>query len=86
MMSNLPKNDHGGVVVDVRPVPPRERHPLIFQTFDQLAPGEALVLVNDHEPRPLYYQFMMERTDQFHWRYLEEGPEVWQARIEKVAP
>ena len=33
-------------------------------------------LINDHDPKPLYYQFMMERTDEFTWEYLEEGPEV----------
>lgn len=73
------------IVVDVREIPPRERHPLIFQTFDGLAPGAAFVLVNDHEPRPLYYQFVFERADQFKWRYLEEGPELWRVEIEKVA-
>lgn len=63
--------------VDVRTIPPRERHPLIFQTFDDLEPGAALILVNDHEPRPLYYQFLHERPDQFVWTYLEEGPDIW---------
>ena len=72
-------------VIDVREVPPRARHPLIFQTFDNLAPGDAFILVNDHEPRPLYYQFLHERANQFAWSYLEEGPEVWRAQIERVA-
>ncbi|MFA5915127.1 MAG: DUF2249 domain-containing protein [Burkholderiales bacterium] len=40
--------------VDVRNIVPRDRHPLIFSTFDQLAPGEAMLLVNDHDPKPLY--------------------------------
>jgi uncharacterized protein (DUF2249 family) len=43
--------------VDVRTIIPRERHPLIFNTFRGLAPGEAFLLVNDHDPKPLYYQF-----------------------------
>lgn len=73
-------------IIDVREIPPRERHPLIFQTFDALAPGDALILVNDHEPRPLYYQFLHERGEQFAWRYLEEGPEVWRVMIERVLP
>jgi uncharacterized protein (DUF2249 family) len=71
-------------IVDVREIPPRVRHPLIFDTFDGLASGESLVLVNDHEPRPLFYQFSIEREGQFTWEYLEEGPEVWRARIGKV--
>jgi uncharacterized protein (DUF2249 family) len=72
------------VTVDVREIVPRERHPLIFTTFDGLAPGEALRLVNDHDPKPLYYQFMAERPGQVGWEYLEEGPDTWQVRITKL--
>jgi uncharacterized protein (DUF2249 family)/hemerythrin-like domain-containing protein len=72
-------------VLDVRSLPPRERHPRIFATFDQLAPGEHFVLVNDHDPKPLYYQFAAERPGAFTWRYLEEGPEVWRVEIGKPA-
>ncbi len=39
--------------IDVRSIPGPQRHPLIFHTFDALAPGEALELVNDHDPFPL---------------------------------
>ena len=45
-----------GAVVDVRTIIPRERHPLIFNTFLELAPGQDFILVNDHDPKPLYYQ------------------------------
>ena len=69
--------------VDVRSVAPRERHPLIFQTFDALQPGESFLLVNDHAPTPLYYQFLHERENQFTWDYVQEGPEVWRVRIGK---
>ncbi|MHB9026153.1 MAG: DUF2249 domain-containing protein [Armatimonadota bacterium] len=69
--------------VDVRPMPAPEKHKNIFATFDSLQPGESMLLINDHEPRPLYYQFLMEMPDQFEWEYLEEGPEVWQVRIGK---
>lgn len=71
-------------IVDVRPIPPRERHPRIFQTFESLASGEAMILVNDHDPKPLWYQFQMERPGQFTWTYQEEGPEVWRVEIRKV--
>jgi uncharacterized protein (DUF2249 family) len=70
--------------VDVRTIVPRERHPLIFKTFHDLAPGEAFLLVNDHDPKPLYYQFQAELgNDVFRWEYLETGPEVWKVRIGK---
>lgn len=71
--------------LDIRPIPPRDRHPLVFQTFDNLSAGESFILVNDHAPTPLYYQFLHERTDQFEWQYLEEGPEVWRVQITRKA-
>lgn len=71
--------------VDVRTTIPRERHPLIFNSFHNLAPGDAFLLVNDHDPKPLYYQFQAELGGQFQWEYLESGPEVWKVRISKTA-
>ena len=44
---------------------PRERHLQIIETFDQLKQGEGMELTNDHDPKPLYYQFMVERSGQF---------------------
>ena len=69
--------------IDVRNIVPRDRHPLIFQTFDALADGEGFELVNDHDPKPLRYQFMHERPDQFSWEYLEQGPEIWRVAIHR---
>ncbi|MHB9131334.1 MAG: DUF2249 domain-containing protein [Armatimonadota bacterium] len=69
--------------VDVRPMPAPEKHKNIFATYDSLKSGESMLLVNDHEPRPLYYQFLIEMPDQFDWEYLEQGPVVWQVRITK---
>jgi uncharacterized protein (DUF2249 family) len=46
--------------LDVREVPPRERHPKIHDAFEALDPGEALTLVNDHDPKPLFYEFEAE--------------------------
>lgn len=71
--------------VDVRPLPPRERHPLIFSTFAALPVGAAMELVNDHDPKPLHYQFQAELADRFGWEYLEQGPEVWRVRITRRA-
>ncbi len=71
-------------VVDVRQTPPAQRHPMIFGTFENLEPGQGFVLVNDHDPKPLYYQFQAERSGQFEWNYLEQGPEVWRVAIKKI--
>lgn len=71
--------------LDVRELIPRDRHTQIFATYQALEPGAAFVLVNDHDPKPLYYQFQAENAGEFSWEYLEEGPEVWRVRIGRTA-
>ena len=72
--------------VDARVLPVPQKHPSIFRAFEGLKSGEAMLLVNDHDPKPLYYQFAAERTGQFEWRYLQDGPEVWKVEIRRIAP
>jgi uncharacterized protein (DUF2249 family) len=69
--------------LNVTIIAPRERHPLIFKTFDEMEKGGSFVLVNDHDPKPLYYSFLHEREGQFGWDYLVQGPEEWRVRISK---
>ena len=72
---------NGDADLDVRTLVPARRHAVIFKTFVALAPGRAFVLVNDHDPKPLFYQFQAEQAGKFTWTYLEQGPEVWRVRI-----
>lgn len=72
-------------VLDVRPIPPRQKHSTIFETFDALEVGDHFVLVNDHDPVPLKHQFTFERSGQMEWEYLEEGPEVWKVKLTRIA-
>lgn len=67
--------------LDVRTLVPAQRHQQIFAAFDALAPATGFVLVNDHDPKPLYYQFAAEHPGEFTWDYQETGPEVWRVRI-----
>jgi uncharacterized protein (DUF2249 family) len=73
-------------VLDVREEAPARRHELIFDTFSTLPAGESYVLVNDHDPKPLRYQFEAENAGEFSWDYLEAGPEVWRVRIGRIRP
>ena len=70
-----------GTTIDVRTIPPRERHPLIFQTFGALGDAQSMDIVKDHDPRPLYDQLQAEQPGLFTWDYLQTGPDVWQVRI-----
>jgi len=75
----------GEAVLDVRPLAPAQRHEKIFATYGALGPGAAFVLVNDHDPKPLRYQFEAEHQGDFTWDVLEAGPTVWRVRIGRPA-
>ena len=83
-MTRTPEG-RGDRVLDVRVIPPPEKHPAIFETFDGLAAGESFILVNDHDPKPLRYQFEAEHPGTHAWRYIDEGPVVWRVEITRVA-
>ena len=70
--------------VDARKYEPKDKHPVIFHTFADLKPGETMELINDHDPKPLYYQFTAEKPGEFEWEYLQEGPDVWRVAIKKI--
>ena len=72
-------------VIDVRMIAPLLRHPMIFTAFENLGSGEAFIIINDHDPRPLQYQFAAEYPDQVDWAYEAQGPEVWQVRVTRRA-
>lgn len=72
-------------ILDVTAIEPRLKHPTIFDHFDALEQGESFSILNDHDPRPLYYQLLGERGNFFQWEYLESGPEWWRVSIAKPA-
>lgn len=72
------------VVFDVRPIPGRVKHAQIFDRWINLPVGEFFVLLNDHDPVPLRYQFEAEFTGAFTWEYLERGPEEYRVKIMKL--
>jgi regulator of cell morphogenesis and NO signaling len=69
--------------LDVRNIPPQEKHPTIFRMFDALSEGDRLTIINDHDLRPLMYQFKAERPDLFRWEPVASGPELWRVDIHK---
>jgi len=71
-------------VIDVRDIAPHERHAKIFGSFDELLPGEALQILNDHDPLPLRRQFDSRSAGQFQWAYLQQGPDQWRVLITKL--
>jgi uncharacterized protein (DUF2249 family) len=70
--------------LDLREIPPAERHPAIFSTFLALDGGESMEIVNDHDPQPLRRQFQAELEGQFEWLALEAGPQTWRVAIKRT--
>lgn len=70
---------------DVREISCREKHALIFQRWNALPVGGHFVLVNDHDPVPLYYQFEGQFPGAFTWEYLLQGPDEFQVKITRLA-
>ncbi|RDI72945.1 DUF2249 domain-containing protein [Halopelagius longus] len=71
--------------LDLRDVPPPERHPKIFEAFEGLDSGERLTIVNDHDPKPLYYQMdaEVEAFDAEAYEVDRVGPDEFVATIPK---
>ena len=72
------------VKLDLRSIHIFERHPRIFEEWEKLGIGETLQIINDHDPRPLHYQFEGEYKDSYKWEYVEKGPKDWVVNITRT--
>ena len=71
------------VALDMRAVPLLQRQARIMSAWRDLPAGAELRLINDREPKPLYYLFQATQRGRFQWRYEKEGPEEWIAVLRK---
>jgi uncharacterized protein (DUF2249 family) len=77
-MSETNRNER---VINVADIDPRYRHAILFRLFENLAPGDYLQIVVDHDPRRLRLQLEERHGSRCGWSYLEEGPDVWRVRL-----
>lgn len=70
--------------LDVRDLPPAQRHEQIFEAYAELDTGSGFVLVNDHDPKPLYHQFEAEAGPEFRWSYRQQNPGEFRVLIGKA--
>ena len=71
-------------VMDVRSIPCSVKHGLIIQTWLQLPVGDHFILLNDHDPVPLRYQFAAQWPDTFTWEHLVNLPGEARVKITKL--
>lgn len=72
-------------LMDVRPIPCSVKHGQILQRWHELPLGDHFVLVNDHDPVPLHYQFKAEFLGKFTWEHLHRGADEFRVKITRVA-
>lgn len=72
------------IVLDLRKLAPFERHEKIFSEWGKLKKSSVLRITNDHEPKPLYYQFSAEQKGNFEWEYKKQGPVEWVFEIKRI--
>jgi uncharacterized protein (DUF2249 family) len=84
VMKGEPFDDDDLPDFDVRDMPPQRRHEVLTDTFDRLDPGEGFVLVNDHDPKPLYYELRSTRGEVFEWEDTNRDPQEWRVEIRKT--
>lgn len=72
--------------LDVREIPPVNRHDKIHEEFDGMDPGETLTIVNDHEPKPLYYEMAAEvpAFDEEAYEVRQNAPDEFVAEFPKA--
>ena len=82
---NQPPSAGKDFILNLVGVPCREKHAIIFERWSRLPLGGDFVLVNDHDPVPLYHQFAARHPGAFEWTYLVAGPDEYQIKIRRVS-
>lgn len=75
-----------GTKIDLRPLAPRERQPLVANTFRSLGAGESVEILADEDPTPMRDQLQAQWPGRFDWEAVQPGgPNLWRVRIVKLA-
>jgi uncharacterized protein (DUF2249 family) len=70
-------------IVDLREIAPQSRSAAALYTSCLLRPGQAMQVIDDHDPVDLQLEFQAQ-PERFAWRYVERGS-VWRVSITRHA-
>lgn len=62
-------------------IPQWQRHARIFAMFEALLAGQRLMILSDHEPRPLHAQLELRYGRRFAWEQRQLGDGRWEVAI-----
>jgi uncharacterized protein (DUF2249 family) len=73
------------LMVDIRPVPPRDRFDVIADSYRTLEPGGTLAFTFEHEPNGLTFALeAVAGIGSFRVSHTELGTRNWRAEVERV--
>jgi uncharacterized protein (DUF2249 family) len=73
------------LMVDIRPVPPRDRFDVIADSYRALEPGGTLAFTFEHEPNGLTFALeAVAGIGAFRVSHAEVDDMVWRAEVERV--
>lgn len=71
--------------LDVRDVEPKDRLETILGAYAALSPGATMTLTVDHDPSCMHHMLnATEPEGSFSFRKIEDGPEVWRAKVTRL--
>lgn len=71
--------------IDLRRLPPHERHMRVIASFDAMPADLTLELLSTNEPVLLQRDLQAQSLNLFTWTVVESGPEVCRVHITKLA-
>ena len=72
------------IQLDLKKLSMPDRHSRIFNSWEELKAGDTLIITNDHDPKPLWYQFEVEYKGKYNWEYEQKGPKDWIVKIKRI--
>ena len=78
--------DIKAIELDLRKLSMTDRHTRIFSALKELKEQDAIIITNDHDPKPLQYLLKAEFKNTFSWEYKKQGPDEWVIEIKKLYP
>src|SRR5699024_7686791 len=70
--------------LDVRTLVPIKRHEKLLKLFKELPVDESFIFINDHDPKPLYYEFRSIYGNVVGWEYLQRGGQEWKVEVTRT--
>ena len=71
--------------IDVRRIAPVQRSDAVLSAFRATGLNAAIEIVDDHDPKPLFYRLKAEMPGGFSWIHAQSGPDVWRVSVQKLA-